>query len=56
MSDRPTEGALGRPLGIDVDPLMIAGGLGEGVDALLGDFQPVAVAEVLSGLGERPAL
>ena len=40
VRDRPAEGAAGGPLRIDVNPLMILGGVGEEVDALLGDLQP----------------
>src|SRR5260370_31892406 len=35
-------------LGVDVDPLMVAGGIGEGVDLLLGDRVPVAHAGFLA--------
>src|SRR5438067_2066072 len=34
MGDRAAEGPGPGPLGIDVDPLMVAGGIGEGVDLL----------------------
>ncbi len=36
---------------VDVDPLVVAGRVGEGVDALLVDQQPVAVAEMLADGG-----
>jgi hypothetical protein len=49
VGDRPAEGALGRgPLDVDVDPLVVAGGVGEEVHPLLGDLHVVAVAEVLA--------
>ena len=32
-----TKGALARTLGIDVDPLVVARGIGKGLDALLAD-------------------
>ena len=46
VGDRRPEGALGlRPLDVDVDPLVVAGELGEGVDVLLGDGAPLARAD-----------
>ena len=48
MGDRPAERAGLGPLGVDVDPLVVAGGVGEQVHPLLGDLDPVAVAEVLA--------
>ena len=48
MGDRPAERARLGPLDVDVDPLMVAGRLGERVHPVLGDLQPVAVAEVLA--------
>jgi hypothetical protein len=36
-----------------VNPLVIAGGLGEQVDALLIDFQPVAVTQMLPDCPEE---
>ena len=49
MGDRArrTGSGLG-PLGVDVDPLVVAGGVGEQVHLLLGDLDVVAVAEVLA--------
>src|SRR6266568_2814654 len=44
MGDGAAEGSGLGPLGIDVDPLMVAGGIGEGVDLLLSDRMPVAYA------------
>ena len=47
MCDRPTEGRFGfRPFDVGVDPLMVAGGVREELDAVLGHFGPVAGAEV----------
>ena len=48
MGDRPAERSGLGPLDVDVDPLVVAGGLGELVDLLLGDLHVVAVAEVLA--------
>ena len=50
MSDRPAERAVCRTLGIDVDPLMVVGGVGEQIDALLCDLQPIGGTE-LAALG-----
>ena len=48
VGDGTAEGALGvRPLHVDVDPLVVAGRVGEQVHPLLGDLHVVAVAEVL---------
>ncbi len=48
MGDRrPERPGLG-PLDVDVDPLVVAGGVGELVDLVLGDLDAVAVAEVLA--------
>ena len=48
MGDRPAERPGLGPLDVDVDPLVVAGGVGELVDPLLGDLHVVAVAEVLA--------
>ena len=54
MGDRPAEGALGRgPVHVDMDPLVVAGGVGELVDPLLGDVHPVGPAEVRAGGGAQ---
>ena len=46
MGNGIAEGALTLgALGIDVDPLVVAGGIGEVVDPLLGDLEPVAGLE-----------
>src|SRR2546429_3977156 len=55
VGDGAAERTFLGPLDVDVDPLVVAGGLGERVDPLLGDLQPVAVAEVLA-LGPLHAL
>ena len=41
VRDRRPERSLGRAYRIDVDPLMVVGRVREGVDALLGDLEPV---------------
>jgi hypothetical protein len=47
VGDRAAEGALRlRALDVHVDPLVVAGGVGELVDVLLGDLVPVAAAEL----------
>jgi hypothetical protein len=43
VRDGAAERAGRGPLPVDVDPLMVAGGVGEGVDPLLGDLEPAAV-------------
>ena len=43
MRDRAAEPRFTRrALAVDVDPLMVAGGVGELVDSVLGDLEPVA--------------
>jgi hypothetical protein len=52
VGDRAAEGRfLPRPLDVDVDPLVVAGGVGELVHPLLGDVDPVRGAELLTGGG-----
>ena len=51
MGDRASERACLGPLDVDVDPLVVACGVGELVHLLLGDLHVVAVAEVLADLG-----
>ena len=49
----PPNGPVLGPLDVDVDPLVVAGRLGERVDAVLGDLQPLGGAEVLAhGVGQ----
>ena len=48
VGDRAAERRLLRALGIDVDPLVVAGGVGERVDVVLGDLVPVGDAELLA--------
>ena len=52
MRDGGSEGTALRPLQVDVDPLVVVGGVGELVDAFLRDLQPVAGPEVPTG--QRP--
>ena len=49
VRDRPAERRLGRPDRIGVDPLAVAGDLGEGVDRLLVDRDVVADPELGPG-------
>ena len=44
---------LGRPLGIDVYPLVVECGVGKEVDALLGDLKPLRLAELLAQVGGK---
>ena len=54
MRDRRLERALPlRPLDVDVNPLVVAGAIGEVVDPLLIDGQPVADTEFGSDQGLR---
>jgi len=46
VGDRRTERPVLSPYGVDMDPLVIAGGVGEHVDALLVDLHPGAGTEV----------
>jgi hypothetical protein len=48
VRDGGAEGSFRRELRVDVDPLAVAGRVGERVDLLLRDRMPVAVAEVLT--------
>ena len=48
MRDGSAERAVFGPFRVDVDPLVVAGGVREGVDLFLGDLVPVAVADVLA--------
>lgn len=48
MGDRGAKGALGLgALDVNVDPLVVAGEVGKGVDVLLGDRAPLARADLL---------
>ena len=51
MGDRAAERAGLGALGVDVDPLVVAGRVGEGVHLFLGDLDVGAVAEVLADEG-----
>src|SRR5581483_7474416 len=51
VGDRAAERPRLGPLRVDVDPLVVVGGVGEGVHPLLGDLQPAALAQVLPGQG-----
>ena len=46
MRDRAAERRLRRALGVDVDPLVVAGDVGERVDLGLRDLVPVGDAEL----------
>jgi hypothetical protein len=48
MRDGRTKGALLGPLQVDVDPLVIACGLGELIDLLLGDGHPFCGGHILA--------
>jgi hypothetical protein len=48
VRDRAAERRVLGALGIHVDPLVVAGGVGEGVDVLLGDLVPVGDAQLLA--------
>src|SRR6185312_4576980 len=51
MRDRRAEGRGLGALAIDMDPLVVAGRLGEAIDHLLGHLDPFALAEHLSDRG-----
>ena len=46
MRDAGAERALRRAFGVDVDPLVIVGGVGKAVDAPLRHRRPLGVAQV----------
>ena len=48
MGDRAAERPVLGALGVDVDPLVVAGRVGEQVDLLLGDGRPLGPPEVLA--------
>jgi hypothetical protein len=54
MGDGASERTGRRLLRLDVDPLMVVGGVGEGINPILGDLEPVTdpdlgVDQVLKG-------
>src|SRR6185436_9645721 len=49
VSDRAAEGTSRGALGVDVDPLVVVGGVGEGVHPSLVDRQPFRGADLLPG-------
>ena len=49
VRDRGAEGPRGRRLDVDVDPLVVERGVGEGVDAGLVDVEPLAGADLGAG-------
>ena len=51
MGDRTAERAALGPLDVDVDPLVVAGRVGERVHLFLGDLDVRGVAEVLADEG-----
>jgi len=51
VGDRGTERPLARALGVDVDPLVVASGLGKLVDLGLGHGVPVAHGHFLANTG-----
>src|SRR6202000_882039 len=51
VGHRAAERALGGALRIDVDPLVVLGVVGEAVDPLLVDLEPVAGADLLADRG-----
>ena len=46
VGDRDPERPLRRPFDVDMDPLMVVGGVGELVHPFLGDLEPVRGTEV----------
>ncbi|MCY1464862.1 hypothetical protein D9M71_829380 [compost metagenome] len=55
MGDAGAEGATGGAGRVDVDPLVIAGGLGELVDTRLLDADPRALAQLLADAHQQGA-
>src|ERR1700730_679189 len=53
MRDRGTEWACRCALRVEVDPLMVAGRIGERVDLVLGDRVPAAGTQVLARGGDE---
>ena len=54
MGDRAAERRLLRPLGVDVDVVVIVGEVREAIDPLLGHLLPVGVAEVAAERFAQP--
>jgi hypothetical protein len=50
VGDGRTERAGGGALGIDMNPLIVPGGIGVGVDVALGDLDPRALPELGPGV------
>ncbi len=48
----PPNRVVGRPLGVDVDELLVLGHLGEGVDARLVDDEPIGNESLARAPGE----
>jgi hypothetical protein len=46
VRDRRAERTGGRAFRVDMDPLVVAGALGEEVDLVLGDLVPAGVAQM----------
>ena len=53
MGDRGAERAVLGAFRVDVDPLVVPGGVGELVDLVLGDFAVLGDPEVGAGEGEQ---
>ena len=51
MGDGGAERRVLRPLGVDVDELVVVGDVGELVDLVLGDLEPLAGALVVADVG-----
>src|SRR6202035_4699417 len=49
MRDGGAEGTRRRALGVDMNPLMVIGGVGKCIDLLLRDLAPLAVPDVFAG-------
>jgi hypothetical protein len=48
VRDGLAERAFGRPLRVDVNPLVIAGRVGEEVDVILADRHPIALSDAFT--------
>jgi len=51
VGDRASERSVLRPLGIDVDELVVVGDVGELADLVLGDLEPIADSLVRAHIG-----